>query len=432
MPTNRPIAPVSIRRAQVKAAVSQRSGTLRVPYRGTQCDLPAGRISHEHLLFRLSNGRTIGEQRQLIAERSLPVDHFNDDANPQAQALQEEILETMAAAKGLLTVLAQQGQTEPLLISSEGLVINGNRRLAGMRHLANQQAPVSTWPYVEVAVLPDDITDADILEIEAQLQIAPDVKADYHWYDRGLLYERLSERGKSDADIATMYRSSDGPKEVRSLLTMLTLAREFLISIGKPDGYSQLEKHYYAFKTLRDTIADEPDASRRVLLQELAFRHLQCMAKAGRRYDTMPRIRTHLDAITNRIVTEAKLAPIAPPSSVVAALMSQNTATATLHPTLLTALRNNQVSPQVVAGCIDEVIDEEERRSQDRARLGALDEALALAREALDRALEQLKPSSMSRVTARSAALIDDILMRAGKAKENTAERLTTQSNSNP
>ncbi len=434
MAAPRLIADRKVRHQQITAALATRTGSLRIPFRGGYRELPAGKIIHEHLLFRLANGRTIGEQRQVIAERSLPPDQFDDDASPTAQALQEDILAKMAEAKDLLAILKKQGQTEPLLVLDDGVIINGNRRLAGMRRLALEKTAVPAWPYVEIAALPADTTAEDILDIEARLQIAPDVKAEYQWFDCGLLYERLSNGGKTDADIAALYHVAEGANSVNEELKMLRLARDFLQSIGKPDGYGHLEKHYYAFKKLRDTIDAETDPAKRVLVQELAFRHLRSANNVGRRYDTMPAIRKHLDAITNRVVTEAKLSPVAPVSAVVAKLMGPGTTTpaVALHSVLLQGLRASQIRPDVVAKCIDEVIDEEERKTQDRQRLGALDDALDLAVDALKRAADQLAPTSASQVSAKSQLLIDQVVQRAAALQGQVRTRLNSAGASTP
>lgn len=430
----RPIADRTVRKQQIATAMKTTAGSLRVPFRGGFRDLPAGKINHEHLLFRLANGRTLGEQKQLIAEKALPVDQFAEDANPQAQAMQEQILANMAEIKDLMSILKQNGQTEPLLVLNDGVVINGNRRLATMRRIIAERGTLAHWPYIEIAVLPDDTTSDDILDIEARLQIAPEVKADYAWYDRGLLYERLSHAGKTDADIATMYHISAGAKEVNELLKMLRLAREFLISIEKPDGYGHLEKQYHAFKALRDNIDQEPDPARRVLVQELGFCHLRSIAKAGRRYDTMPGIRKHLDAISNRIATETRLPAAAPVSPVLATLLGNQLAppSAAQQTAVLQAMRTNHIAPDAVAKCIDEVINEEERKTQDLQRLGALDEALDLAIVALTRAAEHCQPNSASQVTAKSQSLIDQVVARAATLQARVRARLTPGTNTTP
>lgn len=368
----------------VEEAVSKQTGLLRVPFRREHINLKSGLIRHDYLLFRLDNGRTMGEQLQIIAERNLSPQFFMDHAVAEAQDLQEQILAAMADENQLMDVIAREGQTEQLLVTEDAIVINGNRRLACMRRLAKEGRPITRWPYIEIAVLPSQSTDADILDIEAALQIHPDVKAAYRWYDEALLYRHLlRHKGESLGSIAERYGKK--PQDIQDLLNMIDLAQELLTSIGKPNAFKDLDKQKYAFDELQKIMhgdKKEQDVARMELVKLLTFKHMQKPANHGRRYSTVPLIHKHLQPIVNRIDREVSLrgatTPDAQPNSFLNRLVGDRPQVKVLR-----ALTSNTLDTTVIAGLIDEEIAEQERLAQDKQRQGQFQGSLDLARSSL-------------------------------------------------
>jgi hypothetical protein len=61
-------------------------------------------------------------------------------------------------------------QTDPLLIQENGVVLNGNRRLAAMRDLLSREGEnCKQFTHVRVAVLRENISNNEIEFIEAVL-----------------------------------------------------------------------------------------------------------------------------------------------------------------------------------------------------------------------------------------------------------------------
>ena len=415
----------STRLAQVRTALAQCTGSLRVVLRGKPVDLPACRVHHDLLIFRLANGRTLGEQRQMIAERNLPDTFFQDDVVPAAQLAQEEILGSMVDEMGLRQVLAKNGQTEPLLITADAVLVNGNRRLATMRLLARDGEPIAGWPFVEVAPLPAPpiVTEADVLALEAYLQIQPDTKADYEWYDEALLFDRLHNQGVTDADLAGQYeRTVDKIQELRR---MLALARNYLAAIGKPDAFTQLSKHKYAFDELQKVLAKETNAAKKALVEGFAFQHMQKAATHGRRYETIPAIHAHLDAIVDRVANEAKITS-ATPSPLNLALGIPPSASDRPYAAVLRLLTDKRMPAATIAGCIDEVISEEERRAEERTKATALDSSLILAHDAIDAASRHLV-SPMTICGSRQLSAIDGLQVKLSSLRAIIADRVIAQ-----
>src|SRR5690606_12464757 len=107
-------------------------------------------------------------------------------------------------------VLQQDGQREPILISSSGIVVNGNRRLSAMRELLRKAdgSVDERFTNIRCAVLPPDVSRDEIDDIEADLQARPQTKLDYDWIGDARLIRRQVDKGRSTKEVADRLRRS--------------------------------------------------------------------------------------------------------------------------------------------------------------------------------------------------------------------------------
>lgn len=159
-------------------------------------------------IYRMANGRTQAEQRLIISEEGLSEGYFSEgQENIEAQTKQHQIL-VDAARDGIadrvtpiIEVLEKNPQKEPLLVSPEGVVLNGNRRLAAMRELFNTDSETfKRFSSVKVAVLPP-MGPTEEIEVEVRLQMAPQTKLEYSWVNQGIMIQNLLREGKSTREI---------------------------------------------------------------------------------------------------------------------------------------------------------------------------------------------------------------------------------------
>lgn len=203
-------------------------------FRNTKYSLPVIRIDINILVYRMENLRTFTDQKEYITTNKKGSDFFSKGQESEScQQLQHEILSALAR-KGIsdsvvpvIDVLRKEKQRESILISSSGVVINGNRRLAAMRELIEEDASANAeFSYINCMVLPDDATANEILDIEASLQAKPDTKLDYDWIGDGQLINKLLSRGRTTAEISEMLNRSK--KEVENSLQALTEVELYL------------------------------------------------------------------------------------------------------------------------------------------------------------------------------------------------------------
>jgi hypothetical protein len=198
----------------------------------------------------MENGRTKRKQLEFRFNNPERAAELDDPGSDRAQAIQEGILQDMAAEADLIDLL-KQGQHEPLLLRHDGYVVNGNRRLAAMRLIQDnpQKYPASVdFSYVDVARLPI-LDEKEIRRIEQRLQMSQDGKADYNWVDELLTIEaNIEDFGMSMAELAKdMHKKKT---TIENQLRMLQLIEIYLDRIGKRGMYFVVEGDEQAFITL--------------------------------------------------------------------------------------------------------------------------------------------------------------------------------------
>ncbi len=215
-------APASRRNDMISTAIEK----TRLPKHYVRSEtgylaLPVITVGNPALSYRADNGRILLEVATYAKAHGRTVDDVKanaDDADIQ-RALHDLLIEKARDARGpIFAELEAHGrQTEPLLISSDGIVVNGNRRLASMRVLLDRD-PVRYTAFAEItaAVLPDTITTEAIEFIEAALQMAPDLKLSYSWINRRLkLREHAQDLPREK--ITEAYRFDDASEIDREL-----------------------------------------------------------------------------------------------------------------------------------------------------------------------------------------------------------------------
>ena len=208
-------------------------GSTFVLFRGHYRELPVIEVPLALPLYRPDNGRIISQLQQRLEEKALDAERFRREVEEPwvQQELHELLLALAQDERGpIYRELEQQAQqTESLLITRAGVVVNGNRRLAAMRDL-HAQAPdaYAGFAQLRVAVLPEETTAADIEYVESALQLAPETKLAYTWTNRRLKLRRQRlELGLPLESILESYRLPD--KQAMDVeLEELALAEAYL------------------------------------------------------------------------------------------------------------------------------------------------------------------------------------------------------------
>lgn len=252
-----PLMPVRERAAAIAEAVRKTKRTVKVPFRDKYVAVPVVSVPVGLPVYRADNGRLAALEANYVSRHDLDADYFlNNQESPEAQAILHGFLSVLSErSEGpIKDALARAGQQiEPLLVTVEGVVVNGNRRLAAMRDLLAKGAKAfAAFKTCEIAILPEDATRADIEFIEAELQLAPETKLAYGWIDRRLkLRHQRDALGLPSADIVKHYHLHSA-ESIDTELGELELAEDYLRDFLKtPHDYGRVDWAEEPFALLR-------------------------------------------------------------------------------------------------------------------------------------------------------------------------------------
>ncbi len=258
--------------------------------------------------YRLANGRTQAAQEEYLAKHpEKGMDFFARDAeSEEVQRVQHELLREMIKNPDLLSFFEDpsHSQEQPLILTDKGFVVNGNRRLCAMRELYyRDQEKYARYSHIDVVILPV-CDEKDIDELEASLQIQPDIKQDYTWIAMAcMLRARQMRYGYTDQQLSQLYDMPE--REIRARLAHLDLVDEYLQSRKKAKQYDLVAKADYAFKALYKGRQQLKQADERDLFTQLAY----CLiddsnAAEGRLYERIPEVKDNLNLVADRLTAE--------------------------------------------------------------------------------------------------------------------------------
>lgn len=213
--------------------------------------LKAVEVAVDWVRFSTLNHRTRAEQMQAIHRSGEPNLFKLDPLGKKAQDAQYKILKDQEGFDALKADLLERGQQDLAVITADGILINGNRRSAALKSLYEDDK-VMDRRYVRCLVLPDDATPAELLDLEAELQVARDFKEDYSWVNEAMLIEELFEReGKDFGRVAhRMHRSESDVRsqyeklqQLHQLVALSKGSRQYVDFINNESAFDELAKH---------------------------------------------------------------------------------------------------------------------------------------------------------------------------------------------
>ncbi|HMN49501.1 MAG TPA: hypothetical protein PKD67_10210 [Ignavibacteriaceae bacterium] len=142
-------------------------------------------------------------------------------------------------------------------ITYDGIVVNGNRRMAALELLHKNQ-PTGKWDELWVVRLPKDISEKDLWKIEAGLQLSKEKVADYGPVNNLLMIYEGKKAGLLSSEIAAaMYGWTE--KMVDYDLERLKIIDTFLEFFGQPKNYGLIKKFglHEHFEDIQNRLTDK-------------------------------------------------------------------------------------------------------------------------------------------------------------------------------
>ncbi len=282
-----------------------------------QKELKVVEVEVDWVRFSTLNHRTKAEQLRAVHD-SKQADLFTSDPlGSDAQEAQFRILCGQKGFEDLKADLRERRQQEPAVITAEGVLINGNRRTAALRSLYHDDHVLDAR-YVRCLLLPEDATADELVDLEAELQIAKDFKEDYSWVNEAMLIEELYEReGRDFGHVARkMHRDESGVKslyeklqQLHQLVSLSNGARLHIDFTDNESAFDELAKH------IKNKSKREQDSVRSTYflgtisgVNYRTLRHLRRPDAADLVYKAMVENKA-LSPILETIHTEAKRSP---------------------------------------------------------------------------------------------------------------------------
>lgn len=181
--------------------------TQSIEWRGNQVHLdviqmPVDDLYYNPATHRVRAQRSHDPRRDQLVEDDPWSTESQEYLGYLLQALPADPSKTDPAFTELMESLRDYEQTEPGLITRDGILVNGNTRRAALLKIGGPKHPI------RVAVLPDSCDWPDIQDVELSLQLRKEHRRDYSYINRLLAIDELVSQGLPLTKIAAIFRST--------------------------------------------------------------------------------------------------------------------------------------------------------------------------------------------------------------------------------
>ena len=235
-------------------------------------EIPVYRLPIELLYYNIRNGRFAAEYKSLVKKHGgeLKAEDPNDAKKIKDLLLSLDPSETSVTYDDIKV----RGQWVPGIITEDGYVIDGNRRMAIITKLFEDTAD-GKFKYLLVGKPDEQIYPDDLWKLEASIQLGKDQIVKYGPINELIKLQEGVSAGISTKEIAKTLYGIDDVSEIEEKLDRLELIKEYLNFIDQPDDFEVAKGYHEHFIRLQEIIAaekkmgTEPDL--RVTIKQIVF-----------------------------------------------------------------------------------------------------------------------------------------------------------------
>lgn len=225
-------------------------GTEKVYIQDERQNLDIYRLPTELVFFNIRNGRFAAEYKALVEKLGR---HLKSEEPEDAKQIEKLLLEQDPKQTTILAEdLRRFKQKDPGIITHDGYLINGNRRLAVLNTLKTPGN--DEYGYIIVARLPKQVSEKDLWKIEAGIQLSRKEKLDYGPINTLLKFKEGIDAGLKPAQIASSLYGGFTKAEIEENLKRLALIEQWLEFIGHAGNHKKAEGVHEHFIVLRKII----------------------------------------------------------------------------------------------------------------------------------------------------------------------------------
>lgn len=228
------------------------------------------RLPFDLLFYNIRNGRFAAEFRELVQKegRQINAENAEDAKKIQSLLLKQEPKQREILEEDLL----RYGQKDYGIMTWDGYVINGNRRMAILQKI--KDSGKDEFGYLNVARLSKGVGEIDLWKIEAGLQLSRQERLDYGPINTLLKLKEGKDTGLTEKQIAYSLYGGFTEDGIKYNLRRLELIEQYLEFIGKPRMYSKVivHEHFIVLQKILDKQkANGVSPEDQLKIQKIAF-----------------------------------------------------------------------------------------------------------------------------------------------------------------
>jgi len=224
-------------------------------FKGENRQFKVWSIPFEFLVYNQYNGR-IGSAVKSFEKQ----DHtLNPEDSKDARIIEKFLWESKVSAnEATLNSLKNIGQQKIGIVTSDGVIIDGNRRASLMKRILKDQSYSTTEKErvgneFKAVILPTDATKEDILRLETSYQMGEDAKVEYNAIEKYLKCKDLKDVGFTDDEIADFM--GEKKSNIKTYFEILNLMDEYLDYFGYNGIYTMASGHEDSFIRLNTALS---------------------------------------------------------------------------------------------------------------------------------------------------------------------------------
>ena len=233
------------------------------------------RLPRELLFYNIKNGRFAKEYIKILRDQGGAL---NPEDPQDAKKIQDLLLNLNPIdTKRTYEDLIRKGQTELALITQDGYLIDGNRRMAILTKLFEDTSDTK-FDFINVARIEESISPKDLWAIEAGISLGQDPKVRYGALNELLKLDEGQKAGFTSKEIAAMLYGIDDETEIDKKLARLDLIKKYLRAYydGDDEDLSPVEGYNEHFIDLQDILINAKERSKSIdeqlACQKVGFR----------------------------------------------------------------------------------------------------------------------------------------------------------------
>jgi hypothetical protein len=262
------------------------------------------RLPRKLIFYNVQNGRYAATYPQLLKKnggRELDSSNEND-----RKAIMNHLL-SLYSDKNDRTIasLKKNGQENLGIITQDGILIDGNRRMACITE-CRESTKDTKFDFIEVARLDREITDSDRYDCELSISMGMDSKVDYGPIDKLIKLDKGKKFGKSNLELANlMYGMTE--KNVEDDLEKLDKMKTYLRNYyGDDEDFTPLENIDVHFSEMSEIDSvkgyDDLDDEQKEAIEKVSFRLTRGAKTEGKEKFASRRLRKIKHAVVEGMV----------------------------------------------------------------------------------------------------------------------------------